>query len=82
MDYRKINDILRDIGSLRNKKIETIQPQYEGDSIHYEICSTDKDDIFVKIQISTDSYGGSESITGIEFVKPVEKRVYNYEPIN
>lgn len=76
MNYKKINNLLGDLIKLRNNKIETI-PGEDYSSITYEICKTDEEDIFIKIEIYSNSYG-EEEVRGIEFVKPVDKKVINY----
>lgn len=45
----------------------------------YEIVG--ENDLFLKVNWYTDSYGGNEAIEGIEFVKPKETRVTDYEKI-
>lgn len=88
-ELAKLNPLLKDLELLRRKnnaevtlvvkKIEDgndIQG-VEGES--YEIYKVA--DIYVKIKISTDSYGDNERITGLEFVKPIVKQVTDFESI-
>lgn len=75
MDYKTLNSALKNLSDL--KVAETIS---DGD-YSYHICPIPNTDVFVKIQKYEDSYG-EERIIGLEFVKPREQRVTNYEPIN
>lgn len=46
-----------------------------------EIYEIEKDTSYIKLLLETDSYGYGETVTGIEFVKPVEKLVTQFEKI-
>jgi hypothetical protein len=91
MDYKKLNEILGSLRALRRKQtpVETIVvnelagegSQGEENEI-YEVYSIPDSDMFIKLRISSDSYGDNEFIDGITFVKPQQKTVTNYEPIN
>lgn len=93
MDYKKINEKLANLERLRNsskpvhKKVNyEINSEYDGE----QGASNDIDEVydigldgglFIKLKIGSDSYGHEEFVTGIEFVKAVEKtiKVYKYE---
>ena len=79
MDYAKLNELLRNLDSLRNgKPVETHKEEYS--SSWYEVYHIE-DDIYVKIHLYEDSYGNDEAITGLEFVTPTKVTVTNFEPI-
>ena len=46
---------------------------------YYEIYKILEEDLFVRIEFFTDSYGESPSITGINFVKKQTKTIETYE---
>jgi hypothetical protein len=86
MDYTKLNKILRDLPALRRGNlltkhvIKAIDPDGEQgeDGISYEVYQISGTDIFVKLEIHTDSYGDNEHVFGIQFVQPVEKKITDY----
>lgn len=89
----KVNQILTDLRN--NKLLEKVEENYidrpirdnndgrQGEeNTFYRIFKVkNEDNLFVKIEYYTDSYGDGESIQGIEFVKPKEKVVTVYEQI-
>ena len=90
MDYKKINEILSDLSGLRNRSkpvhrevVNEVNGDYSsqgeaGES--YEVYDVGLNEgMFIKLKISTDSYGDNESIDGIEFVKAKQKTVQVYE---
>jgi len=79
MDYKKINEALRDISAIRNKKaVETVKTDEDTTD---EVYPSEIEDVFIKLTVTTDSYGDNEKITSIQFVSPVTKNITNYEPI-
>lgn len=90
MDYKKLNEMLIDLRRLRRQTpIEklVVKELYgegsQGDSNEiYEVYPIDGSDLFIKLRISSDSYGDNEFVDGIQFVQPTQKTVTNYEPIN
>lgn len=55
----------------------------QGESDQYVKIFKLKSDneIYVAFEYETDSYGDNERVTSIQFVKPANKTVINYEPI-
>ena len=85
-ELAKLNPILKDLRKLRRgqseftqvvKQIDGEEEGEEGKS--YEVFKIG--DVYVKLEITTDSYGDNEQITGIEFVKPIVKQVTDFESI-
>ena len=93
MNYKLINESLKDLEELRYNKSKRIKKEIinevAGDSstqgeegLAYEFYEIGLADNFIlKMTITTDSYGEDESITGIEFVKPIKKQVTVFEAI-
>lgn len=92
MEYKEINELLSNLNKLRNgrnkvgeevvKKIDTNHPEQDEEGLSYEIYSLPFDkEHFLRLTITTNSYGEDEQITGIEFVKPTKKTVTSYEPV-
>lgn len=87
MDYKKINELLKNINLFRHKhnmvyKEQTnIRDGYEGNyDERYEIYDANlEDDYLIKILFITDSYGDNESVSGIEFVKAKVTTTVIYE---
>ena len=94
MDYKRINEILSDLSERglekKFKQVSTETPRNYwneksegGEDIKTEVYEFDKEEnIFLKIQRRTDSYGDNETLFSISFVKPVEIKVTAYEPVN
>src|SRR5208283_1660296 len=91
MNYRQLNEALKNLNSLRNsgKRVERViekeigEESSQGDEgISYEVYKSPVEGIFIKLKITTDSYGNNDHVAGIEFVTPKEKTVTSYEPIN
>lgn len=70
---------------LKYKRVSNtlIEPhmEQEGHEGQNQIVFQIKDDLFVVITVSSDSYGGNMRISNIQFAKPVEKKVTNYESV-
>ena len=93
MSYKLINEALSDISSLRygNKKFPKVstntidnlrgdERQGEYNEI-IEIYSLGQDDLHIKLELRTDSYGDSESVHSVSIVKPIVKQVTDFEPL-
>ena len=90
LNLSEINKILKDLDKLRNGKaiqtdvVKEVNGEYSNqgeEGLSYEVYRTSIDGIFVRLKITTDSYGDNESISGVEFVKPEQKMVTVYEKI-
>ena len=95
MDYKQFNETFGNLVNFRyqnrSKMIERItihemDNSYgegsQGESnIYHEIYSWDSE-MFIRLTINTDSYGSNEFINGIAFVKPIQKTISSFEPIN
>lgn len=81
MDYKELNSKLRNLAAFRNTAIPVFQTEreYEGASFEEVYDIGLEDGMFLKLYISSDSYGDNESINGVEFVKGKEKTVIVYE---
>lgn len=91
MDYKLINEALSDIPSLRcgytkfkkvasNKTDNLRGGESEGDYDEItEIFSLGVDDLHIKLEIRTDSYGDNEFVYSIKIVKPVVKTITDFE---
>jgi len=91
MDYSKVNKMLENLLALRNQKPyqkdvlkEIKNPdggQGEEGLTHefYEVKG--EENLFIRLTITTDSYGDNESIQGVQFVRPKEKTVTVFETI-
>jgi len=51
------------------------------EGVKYEIYQLPFDDLFLKIEIRTDSYGYNERVESIQFARATEKMVIQYEPV-
>ena len=56
-----------------------VQGEYDQYFNIYKIKS--ETDLFLKVEYNTDSYGSNDSIVGVQFVKPKEVKVTDYESI-
>jgi len=90
MDYKTLNSVLKDLRKLRRttklasdvvRKIDENGEQGE-EGLSYEIYPLPINGIFIKLTITTDSYGNDERVSGVEFVRPLQKTITNYETIN
>lgn len=85
-----LNTVLVDLDVFRSKhkpiNVQTIKEIEEGgeqgeSGISYEIYKLQYD-LYIKLEINTDSYGYNEFVGGIQFVKPKQKTISVYEKIN
>jgi len=94
MNYAELNKITKDLEFFRRKsKMEQKIVVHEIDGndggsqgeegIYYEIYAIPQieDDLFIKFEMRTDSYGYNDRIVGFEFVRPTEKIVKVFESI-
>lgn len=90
MDYKKINEQLKDLSGLRNRLspvhkeiVNEITEDYgnQGDSNEiYEVYDINlPDGLYIRLRIGSDSYGESEFVEGITFVKGKKKEIITYE---
>ena len=92
MNYKQLNDFLKDFYSLRNsgkrvtkvveKEITDPNGQQGEEGVSYEVYKLPIEGVFLKLKITTNSNGDDERVAGAEFVTPKEKTVISYEPIN
>lgn len=93
MNYKLINEALQDIGALRynhkkfkkvsDSKIDNLrgdERQGEYDEIT-EVYDLGADDMYIKLILRTDSYGDNEFVQSIQLVKPVVKKITDFETI-
>lgn len=90
MDYKKINEVLSDLSSYslsrKYKKVESKQSDnYHEDKdqgefgVKTEVYELGFDELYLRTTTHSDSYGDSETIVKVEFVKAVKKEVTVYE---
>ena len=90
MSYKLINEALSDINSLRygNKKFPKVSAntvdnlrgedrQGEYNEIT-EIYSLGEDNLHIKLELRSDSYGDNESIHSVSIVTPIQKTVTDF----
>lgn len=86
---KKLNPLLKNFYSLRQekkageqivKKLTYNDPEQGDTGLSYEVYKL-SEDIYVKLEINTDSYGDNEFVAGIEFVRPIVKQVTDFEAI-
>jgi hypothetical protein len=89
-NLKQLNEILRDLPNLRRSTPEGVEivkrinsnggdGEQGEEGVSYEVYKLPIDNLYVKLKITTDSYGDNEAVSGIEFVSPVEKTVTTYE---
>ena len=77
MDYKKINEVTKDLWNIQSGKL--MHRDKNEDSDRFEVYDVGlKNGLFIKIKIVEDSYGQSH-IEGLEFVQAQEKVVIVYE---
>lgn len=89
MDFKQLNELLKDLREIRNGKMVTkdVVHQIDGEGdmgeegVSFEVYKIPYDGMHIRLKIVTDSYGDNESIAGIEFVQPIEKTIKTFEPI-
>jgi len=88
-NLKELNPILKNLNEFRSKnrnkrieinRVKTIEEEGEQgmEGLTFEIYPF-QDDVFIKLRITTDSYGYNENVTGIEFVTKTEKTITTYE---
>lgn len=89
MNYKLINEALKDIGALRyNKRFTKVSTKTTQEGEHegsygeiIEIYELGEDDLHIKLVLRSDSYGDNESVYSVQIVKPVVKQVTDFETI-
>jgi hypothetical protein len=91
MDYSKVNKMLDNLLALRNQKpyqkdvlkeIKNPDGEQGEEGLTYEFYEVKgEENLFIRLTITTDSYGDNESIQGVQFVRPKEKTVTVFETI-
>lgn len=94
MSLQLINEALSNIENLRygNKKFPKVSSskvenvdEYNGSQGEYneiiEIYALGEDNLHIRLELRTDSYGNDEAVHSISIVKPVVKQVTDFEPI-
>lgn len=90
MDYTKINSVLSDLRLwIMEDKYPIVTKEVSDDygrvlnqgdtSEKVVVFDINDDEYLLKVTVSCDSYGDSDGITSIAFVKPVKKEVVVYE---
>lgn len=87
MDVKRINEILKDLNFRNLTEVEDRVPgdywrerSQGGFATRVTVYDLkDGSGLFLRVERQTDSYGGSETITSIQFVKPVKKTVTVFE---
>lgn len=89
MNYEQLNEKLKDLRKIRYGKpvhtevVNSINGGYSDqgeEGLSYEVYDIGLEDgLFLKLTITIDSYGDSEKISGIEFVRGKEKTITVYE---
>jgi len=94
LDFKQLNEILSDLSSIRygSKGFKRVQEKTEyeirgegeqgEEGLSYEVYSTPYPDLYIKLEVKTDSYGYNEHVSGIQFVEPKEKVVQEFIPLN
>lgn len=93
LSISQLNKMFQDFNNLRNsgkrvertvvKDLSSYEDGSQGDSNEsYEVYPVEGEkDLFIKLQIGSDSYGYNEFVVGMQFVRPTEKLVTLFEPI-
>jgi hypothetical protein len=90
MDFKQLNELLKDLHELRNSKNLISQDVIhkidgEGDmgeeGVSFEVYKIPVDNLYIRLKITTDSYGDNEQISGIEFVQPIEKTIQTFQAV-
>lgn len=92
MEIKQINEILKNVFNYPSSKGYTKvldekpstyhEEKYQGtEDTRIEIWDLHQDNLLVKLDYTTDSYGDNERLTNIQFVKPITKSVTDYESI-
>lgn len=81
LELRKLNAILGNLNSLRSDYKKSKEVERVDSEQYYEIYHIEEYNIWIRLDIRIDSYGDNETIYGLTFVKPVEKKIKGYETI-
>ncbi len=92
-DYVQLNAVLADLNAIRynsslvervvEKEIDDPDGEQGENGVSYEVYKLPFDgETFIKLTITTDSYGNNETVSGVQFVRPVTKQVTAYEAVS
>lgn len=86
MDYKLINEILKDLSNIAyDKNFKFVaNEENNGNDMYSENITVYKykdTDIFIKLTVRGDSYGENPYVHSVQFVKPVVKQVTDFESL-
>ena len=88
MDLKKINELLSDLTNIDDRKLQFVERSKhawnstEEDEQFFKVFRiVEEENLYLKLHYYTDSYGGGRYLKGVEFVRPVEKKVISFEKI-
>lgn len=93
MDYKKLNNLLKNLQNVDSKLLKFVERQTEyeitdedgeqgAEGVYYNIYEIiGEKDLYLKVEFYTDSYGYNDAPRGVQFVKPVEKKITAYTEI-
>lgn len=94
MELKELNKILVNLQYPNNKSLRFVEKQtvkeidnrYDGEQgeegLYYNIYEVvGQKDVFLKIEMYTDSYGGNDAVRGVQFVAPKPVQKIEYTPI-
>lgn len=83
MNWEQLNEVLKDLNSLRNGRTSATKVASQSDGDDYQPTTEEvyklSDEVYIKVTVQTDSYGDNELIKGIEFVQPKQTLVTEFE---
>jgi anaerobic ribonucleoside-triphosphate reductase len=95
VDFKQLNEMLSNLNNIRygskgykrvQEKVEhKVDVNYERqgeEGLSYEVYSTPYPELYIRLEVKTDSYGDNEHVSGIQFVEPKEKVIQEFTLIN
>lgn len=91
LTLKELNKLFKSLSDLRvqknlvqtSKKYDDFEESQGSSDTRYEVYKIPAfPDIFIRLTIETDSYGDNSYVGGFEFVKPTQKTIQTFEPLN
>lgn len=90
LTIEQVNDVLSNLDKhnlkakyslvAENEPLDYWEEKYQGhNSIKSEVYRLGIDDLHLKLERQTDSYGNIESLVSVKFVRPIVKQVTDFE---
>jgi hypothetical protein len=77
MDYKKLNELLSDLGKL-GRKSPVEEETLDYSKVVVVSAESVEEGLYLRLEYETDSYGEGDRLISLRFVRPTEVKVTNF----